>query len=367
MYPRPAGRGQGEGTEITSVISRTILSNHYTTFYDQKLGNDIMFGRTRRSTSRLPSSALVAVSRSQLTSLTILLVLCLLLTTEDSHAQGQTASTSLTPDQQAIMKNAEAFVAAFDKGDAKSVASLWAEKGEMSLDGEAVAAGREQVAAKYAEYFQQNPGAKIEVQIESIRVLGPNLAVERGQSEVINDDSESVVDSYRLVHSKQDGKWLIVSADVQQEVIERPYDWKAELGFLVGKWVAKEGDWSVATDFEWVPGGNFLKRTFSTKTGDTEQRTGVQLIGWDPLQQSITSWTFGTDGGYGRGHWTRDDDQWLVETEGVSPNGDVIRAKNIITILNNESFRWQSVDRSVAGVELEDTEPIRVKRVPSGK
>jgi hypothetical protein len=39
------------------------------------------------------------------------------------------------------------------------VAALWAESGEMSLDGEAIAAGREQVEAKYAEYFEQNPGA----------------------------------------------------------------------------------------------------------------------------------------------------------------------------------------------------------------
>ena len=292
-------------------------------------------------------------------------IIALLVAVGVTHAQGQTESMS--PDQQAIMKNAEAFVDAFDKGDAKSVAALWTAKGEMSLDGEDVAAGREEIAAEYAEYFQQNPGAKIEVRIDSIRMLGPNLAVERGQSEVINDDSESVVDSYRLVHSKQDGKWLIVSADVQQEEIERPYDWKAELGFLVGKWAAKEGEWSVATDFEWVPGGNFLKRTFSTNSGDQEQRTGVQLIGWDPLQQSITSWTFGTDGGHGRGNWTRDDNQWLVEIEGVSPTGDIIRAKNIITILGNDSFRWQSVDRSVAGVELEDTEPIRVKRAASVK
>lgn len=84
--------------------------------------------------------------------------------------------------------------------------------------------GREQVAAKYTEYFQQNHSAEIEVQIDSIRVLGPTLAVERGHSEVINDDDDSVVDAYRLVYTKQNDIWLIVSADVHvyQERVSSP-------------------------------------------------------------------------------------------------------------------------------------------------
>jgi uncharacterized protein (TIGR02246 family) len=278
-------------------------------------------------------------------------------------ACAQEGTEQLSPDQLAIRKNAEAFVDAFDKGDASSVAALWAENGEMSLDGDAVAIGREQVATTYAEYFEQNPGAKIEVRIESIRVLGPTLAVERGHSEVLNDDDDSVVDAYRLVYTKQDDAWLIASADVQQEVIELPYDWKAELGFLVGRWETSEGDWSVITEIEWVPGGNFLKRTFSIKDGDQEARTGVQLIGWDAREQSITSWTFGTDGGHARGWWSRDGSQWFVQLDGISPDGETVAANNIITILDENTFRWQSTGRSVAGVKLEDTDSVRVTRV----
>jgi uncharacterized protein (TIGR02246 family) len=281
-------------------------------------------------------------------------------------AGAEEAAEPLSPDQQAIRKNAGEFVAAFDKGDAKAVAALWAENGEMSLDGEAVAVGREQVEAKYAEYFQQNPKSKIEVRIDSIEVLGPALAIERGHSEVINDDDESVADAYRLVYTKQDDTWLIASADVQQELIQPPYDWKAELGFLVGQWQLSEGEWSVITEFEWVPGGSFLKRTFTVKDGDQEARAGVQVIGWDARERSITSWTFGEDGGHGRGWWFQDGNQWLIETEGISPYGEVLVSKNIITILDDNTFRWQSTDRSIEGVKLEDTEPVRVTRVKSG-
>ncbi|TWT81367.1 hypothetical protein CA13_28190 [Planctomycetes bacterium CA13] len=278
-------------------------------------------------------------------------------------AQDNSPPPKLSADQQAIRKNAEAFVAAFDKGDAKAVASFWAKKGEMSLDGEPVAVGREQVAASYADYFKDNEGAKIEVNIESIRVLGPNLAIERGSSEVLNDADDSVIDAYRLIYAKEDGKWLIASADIQQEVIQPPFDWKEELGFLVGKWTTKDGDWSANTEFEWALGGNFLKRTFTIKDGDEEDRTGIQLIGWDASEQLITSWTFGVDGGHGRARWFRDGDQWIVESDGVSPNGEIVLAHNIITPLDDDAFRWQSTGRSIAGVALEDTETVRVSRV----
>lgn len=297
-----------------------------------------------------------------------LIAMTLLLSPFGAYAQEDApkeVSEELSPDQQAIKKNAEAFVAAFDKGNAKAVAALWAENGEMSLDGKTIAEGRGEVETRYAEYFEENPGAKIDVHIDSIRVVGPTLAIERGHSEVFNDEDDTVVDSYRLVYTKQDDAWVIASADVQLEVIEPPYDWKADLGFLVGEWTATEGDWSVTTKFRWVPGGNFLLRTFTINDGEEEKRTGVQLIGWDAREQSVTSWTFGTDGGHGRGWWTPEDNQWFVEVEGVSQTGDVITANNIITVLDDNAFRWQSTNRSVAGVSLEDTETITVKRVAS--
>ena len=288
-----------------------------------------------------------------------LALLCLLTSAGFIDAQ---EPPTLSPDQQAIRANAEAFVAAFDKGDAKAVAALWTEEGEMSLDGEAIAVVRKAVEAQYAEYFRDNAGAKIEVNIDTIRVLGPTTAVERGHSEVINDADDFVIDAYRLIYVKQDDKWLIASADVQQEVIEPPFDWKAELGFLVGQWKVSEGDWSVTTEIEWAPGGNFLKRTFTVQEGDQEQRTGVQLIGWDARAGAISSWTFGVDGGHARGWWSRDGNQWLVETEGVSPQGELVTANNILTLLDNDTFRWQSTARSIEGVRLEDTQPVRVQR-----
>lgn len=273
---------------------------------------------------------------------------------------------ALSADEQAIVKTAEAFVEAFNQADAKAVAALWTEDGEMSVDRENIATGRSEVESSYADFFVENPGVQISLHIESVRRLGRNMIVEKGVSEIINDESDDVVDSYTLVHVKQGEQWLIATADVQHTEVDN-FDWKAALGFLEGKWKAEEDDWRVETEFEWVSGGNFLKRTFAVYAGDEQQSSGVQVIGWDPLEQSVTSWTFGADGGNGRGWWVLDGDQWEITAEGVTAGGEVVTATNVVTIVDDDTFRWQSTDRSISGYALEPTDSVRVSRVKLDK
>lgn len=290
---------------------------------------------------------------------------CVTAVAQDSEkAQDSENRSPLSADEQAVVKTAEAFVEAFNQGDAKSVAALWAEDGEMSVDRDNMATGRAQVEKAYADFFTENSGVQISVHIESMRRLGRNMIVEKGMSEVMNDDSDEFVDTYTLVHVKNGENWFIATADVQQQVVDH-FDWKSALAFLEGKWKAEDGKWRVETEFEWVSEGSFLKRTFAVYDGEQKQSSGVQVIGWDPLEESVTSWTFGSDGGHGRGWWVLDDDQWEVTAEGVTAGGDVLTATNVFTIVNDDTFRWQSTDRSIDGYALEPTDPVRISRVKS--
>ena len=301
----------------------------------------------------------------------VFLGLCLAATAFCTRGAGQDADNpaepTLSPEQQLIRKHADAFVEAFNNADARAVAALWTPTGEMSVDGENIAKGRKDIEKSYADYFLANPGQSIRVTIESINLLGPKMAVEKGRSEIVNDNNETVVDAYTLIHVKEGDKWLIASADVQQELIESESDWKTELAFLEGKWKAETDGWNVDTTFEWVAGGNFLKRTFSVYNGEEVETTGVQVIGWDPINRSVTSWVFGSDGGHGRGWWTLDGIQWVIDSESTTAGGEIVTATNHITVLDQNTFRWQSTNRTIEGYELEDTDSIRVSRVKSEK
>lgn len=282
----------------------------------------------------------------------------------DDDVKTTETQPEISPDQQAIKQTAEAFVAAFNKGDAKAVAALWTENGEMSVDGQTTTTGRAEIQSSYTEFFKTNSGVQISVHIDSMRNLGPTMIIEKGVSEIMNDDTDNVVDTYTLVHVKQNEKWLIATADVQQTTVDR-FDWKAEIDFMAGKWKAEDGDWRVESEAEWVADGNFLKRSFASYEGTEKKSSGVQIIGWDPAQESVTSWTFGSDGGHGRGWWVLDGDQWEIAAEGVTSGGEVLTATNVITFVDPDTFRWQSTGRSIQGYALEATDSIRVSRIKS--
>jgi len=273
-------------------------------------------------------------------------------------------AAQLSPEQRAIQKNAEAFVNAFNKGDAKAVAALWTAGGHMSVNGEVIAEGRDAIEKAYAEFFKENEGVQISVTIDSIRLLGPNLAIEKGASQITSgDEAPRVVDAYTLVHVKQGKEWLTATADVVEQQVVPEFDWKEELSFLEGKWTTKAKGWSVETSVEWVANDNFLRRKFTVENEEEGKRSGIQIIGWDPAVGAVTSWVFGADGGHGRGWWTQDGDNWVIESEGTTADGEIIRATNVITLLGKDAFRWQSTDRSIDAVAIDNTDSILVTRV----
>ncbi len=269
-----------------------------------------------------------------------------------------------TAQEKAIHAHAEAFVKAFDQADAKAVAATFAANGQMSMNGETIAEGRDAIQKAYAEFFKDNPGVKIVVTIDSLRMLGPKLAIEKGTSQLVSGGEASAdVDAYTVVHVQQNGKWLTVTADIVQRPAQSQIDWKKELAFLEGKWIAEAKGWRVETTVEWVAGGSFLKRSFEVTNNSKTETSGVQVIGWDPIEGAVTSWIFGSDGGYGRGWWTFDGNNWVIQSEGTTADGAVTQATNVFTLLGEDNFRWQSTKRSINGVALEDTDSIRVRRL----
>ena len=264
-----------------------------------------------------------------------------------------------------MVDNALLFVEAFNRGDAEAIGSLFVEEGEMSLDGVTLAQGRAAIEETYQQFFQENPGAEISVHVETLRQPRPNLIIESGVSEIVNGDEDGVADSYTAIHTKQDGKWLTVSADVRQKLIDDSPDWRDQVGGLVGDWEASRNDWRVTTRFEWVADRNFLKREFKVFEGDNQTASGTQVIGWDPIESAITSWSFTSDGGHGRATWQNDGGQWSISSRATAPEGSVMLATNVITFLNDDTFRYQSTKRSAAGVALDDSESILVHRVNS--
>ncbi len=292
----------------------------------------------------------------------ICLAICTAAGQTEKNTVNGTAKQPLSADEQAIRKNAEAFTKAFNRGDAKAVAQLWAKDGQLVIDAETIVEGREAIKAEYFAFLKENPKAKIRVSIKSIRLLGPSVAIEKGTSQIEPppDDGVSVLDEYTLVHTKQNGQWFVASANVVQT--QRGPEWQEQLEFLIGRWKAASQGWRLEMQFEWLADKNFMRRRFSVYNEKQLASSGVQVIGWDPIERQIRSWTFGSEGGFGNGYWTLDGKSWFVEVEGTTRDGEIISATNVFTMLGDDEIRWQSQDRTIEDYQLADTDPIRIVR-----
>src|ERR1700758_2000448 len=98
------------------------------------------------------------------------------------------AANQQTGDKEAIFNNAKAFVDAFEKGDAKAVAAFWAEDGDyVDLNGRRLQ-GRPAIENAFKDFFTENKGVKLRIDVNSVRFVTPETAIEDGITSVIPSD-----------------------------------------------------------------------------------------------------------------------------------------------------------------------------------
>lgn len=278
-------------------------------------------------------------------------------------------------DEKLLRKLADEFVVAYNAGDAKAIARQFAPGAEMvDLEGNVVQ-GREAIERFYGEYFE-HPLFKAAIEIESLRFVGDDIAIEDGHLTFTSLDEDATLRSrYTVVHVRQEGEWQIVSS---RDVINprdhvAPHEHLKALAWLVGDWIEEGGDSMVSTSCRWDESKNFLLTDYTVKAAGKTMMSGTQRIGWDPLTRQIKTWTFDSDGGYGEGYWHRDGERWLVKLTGVSADGRPGSTTQIHTRQSDHSRTWSAVDRVLGGEPLPDIEEITVVRAalppnqPAGK
>ena len=268
-------------------------------------------------------------------------------------------------DKAAIQKNAEAFVEAFHKGDAKALAAFWTPDGDYTtLTGKHMK-GREEIEKAFEEFFKQNKDLKLGIDSESLRFVTPDVAVEDGTTAVVSADGGPPSRArYTIVHVKKDGQWAMSSV---RDAAYAPATNQANLHaleWIIGDWVddAEKGE-IARVSFEWSENQGFIVSTFATTFKNVTLGGGTQWIGWDPVGKNIRSWTFDSNGGFGEGSWTKDGDKWVVKSNSVLPDGKKVTATSIVKQVDADTVTWQSTDRTLDGKALPEIKEIKMKRV----
>jgi uncharacterized protein (TIGR02246 family) len=292
-----------------------------------------------------------------------------ILSGRDNPALGQKKTTTeqgkeRQADEEAIRKSSRAFAAAFEKGDAKAIAALWTEQGEIHEASGELIRGRAAIEKAFAEFFKEQPKRKIEVLIEAIRFPAAYLAVEEGVLRMGGAGKELPSTTlYSVTHVREGGQWKIAVSREWGAGQDRLED----LYWLVGKWTAALKDQEVTLSFSRAENKPFLVGQFTKRALGKVVYSGTIRIGLDPQRGQLRSWHFDDDGGHGQALWIRDGNRWVLDSIGVLGDGTETASVDILGRISNDAFTWRSIDRVLGDQDLPDTVPIRLNRVRAGK
>lgn len=274
-------------------------------------------------------------------------------------------ATTGEAEEKSIRASAESFTKFYNAHDASGLAALFTPKAEMIDEDGLVTRGREAIEEAFSDVFQQSPDATMQVDVESVRVLTPNLAIEEGiaRSAKSPEDAEDVT-TYVAIHVKADGIWQLACVrDWDAAPAElTPHDHLQELSWLIGDWVEESPDSVVRTSCNWHDNGNFLMQEFDVHISGQIAMSGTVRIGWDAVARQFRSWVFDSHGGHSEGLWLRDGDEWTIKTQGATAAGETASSTNVYRYVDEDTITWRSFDRVIDGQRSDDIEEFIVKR-----
>lgn len=267
-------------------------------------------------------------------------------------------------DEAAIRKAAAAYAEAFNKHDAQAVAEHWSPDAVyLNRTSGEEAAGRAAITEQFTALFKEQPAVKLEVTVTSVQFVSPNVAIEQGTAKMASPNAEPEETEYSAVNVKRDGKWLLDRVtDKSKEVVPSHYEQLKSLEWMVGTWTAESDKAEVALECNWTKNKNFLTRAFKIAGDNDSAFSGMQVIGWDAAAKKIRSWTFDSNGTFAEGTWELRGGRWYISNKGVLPDGRAATMVNVMKQVDENSFTWQTIDRTAGGELLPNIDEIVIVR-----
>ncbi|MEO8616454.1 MAG: nuclear transport factor 2 family protein [Luteolibacter sp.] len=281
---------------------------------------------------------------------------------------GLRADEEPSPEIVGLQKAAADFVIAYNNKDAAGIAALFTENGEMTdIDGVDITSGRAEIKARYEERFSGDDVPQSAIEVASVRLVTPTVAIEDGTFHLDPPGEDTPVSSstYTAVLVKNDaGVWQIASTRNLKDVTEASGQLADFAAHLKGDWTSMRDGMRFDFAFGWDNSGKFLTGEMLTTSTDADPQTTSVRIGWDGARKTITWWTFDSGGGFAKGVWTPGDDGWLLRSEGTTADGETTSATGHLVFEGKDAMVWKSTDRVIDGEQLPDTELRIVRQAP---
>jgi uncharacterized protein (TIGR02246 family) len=281
---------------------------------------------------------------------------CLLLAASSGGAEETPSATIATAVQ--------SYASAFNARDAKTLANHWATQGVYinRATGEQIV-GRDAIGKQFAAMFAGKDVPNLKLASNSIEFVSPNVAFERGIATITEADKKVTATNYKAILIKQDGKWLLDRVTEENDNTQASnYEHLKELEWIVGTWVDQSDTQSIKIVCDWTKNRNYISRKYTVSREGNVVSSGLQMIGWDAKDKKIRSWLFDSDGGFIGGTWTGKDGRWVVQSVATLQTGESGSFTSIFRQLEDGSYSWKKINRSLNGQILANINEAIVRR-----
>lgn len=286
------------------------------------------------------------------------------LTAQDQTARGKDREA----DKAAIEKLVKDQIQAFNNRDAAAIAAKWTADGEYIRNDNDRVQGQDAIQKGYADFFKTLKGKPtVEVQVDNLHFPSADTAVSEVTLRMKNEQGDVIASNWRnTLAVRENGVWKV--AMVQEWDRDNSLDDSLkDLDWLIGTWRMDDKNREVTTTYEWDENKTFIRGKYTVKQGGKVVESGMQMFGKDNAEGGIRSWVFQSDGGFGDGFWTRDGKKWTVDFDGATADGKKLAANVIYQRLDANTFTWQSVQQTVDGQPIADSQPIKVTKQNPGR
>ncbi|MEY3898109.1 MAG: hypothetical protein RLZZ214_3630, partial [Verrucomicrobiota bacterium] len=256
----------------------------------------------------------------------------------------------------------------YNEKDAAAIAALFTENGEITdLEAQDVTSGREEIKAHYDEIFADKDSAAVALEVDSVRLVGPDLAIEDGTVHFTfpGDDFPARSKTYTAVLRKNEGGvWQIASTRSLQDVTGTAGHLAELANQLKGDWTSQKEETRYDLAIGWDDSGQYVTGELLVTKADAKPLRSTLRFGWDTVHKTISCWTFDDAGGFAKADWTPVGDVWQVRTEGATAQGESMSANQSLAFDGKEAFIWAGKDRLINGEDQPESKLRFVRQSP---
>jgi uncharacterized protein (TIGR02246 family) len=259
-----------------------------------------------------------------------------------------TANNCRAGDEASVRQASKDYLAALQRGDAKTVADFWTADGTYTN-----ANGR---SFKVRDLLAKNAGPTksitppTDIHHSSIRFITDDVALEDADFETpASNGAAPIKGHFTALWVRQNGNWKLASLKENRTSAAPSCDDElASLGVFTGEWTGQSDQGTIHISSKWDATKKFLHRDFSL-TGGKSPVSGTQEIGWDPISHHIKSWMFIDDGSVSKGLWSLEGTVWMEVSTRTFADGRLSKATQTYKLPDKNTIVWKLIRGSADG------------------